>query len=176
MRNCYGNAMYQHARLYGGVSRTASLLLAVVLIGAGCDVHRPRHPNVVLISIDSLRADHVGALGYSRPTTPTIDSLAAAGSLFTRAYSTTSWTLPAHAALLTGLPDSAHGVTLPRHVLREELVTLTEVLREAGYRTVGFYSGPFLHPIFGFGQGFEQYVDCTSNGLDKLTSIDSWNK
>jgi hypothetical protein len=65
---------------------------------------------VILVSIDSLRADHLGAYGYPRPTSPTIDGLAATGTVFERAYSTTSWTLPAHAALTTrffGLDETA---------------------------------------------------------------------
>jgi len=138
--------------------------LAVALV-AGCEAtprSTARRPDILLISIDSLRADHVGALGYERPTTPTIDRLAAEGASFTSAISSSSWTSPAHAALLTGLSDSAHGVVWPTLRLAEGVVTLAESLGTAGYRTVGFYSGPFLDPSFGFAQGFERYVDCTS--------------
>ncbi len=119
----------------------------------------------MLISIDSLRADHVGAYGYTRPTTPAIDALAAEGLLFARAYSSSSWTLPAHAALLTGLVDSAHGATSQGKTLRSSASTLAELLSAAGYATTGFYSGPFLHPHFGLDQGFERYIDCSSYGL-----------
>ena len=121
----------------------------------------------MLISIDSLRADHVGALGYQRDTTPTIDRLAAEGATFTRAISTTSWTLPAHAALLTGLPDSAHGATTVASRLTEGVTTLAEALAAAGYRTRGFFAGPFLEPGFGFAQGFDEYLDCTSYGTGR---------
>jgi arylsulfatase A-like enzyme len=117
---------------------------------------------VILVSIDSLRADHLGAYGYRRPTSPTIDQLAAAGTVFERAYSTTSWTLPAHAALLTGLDDYTHGATDSRKKLAASFDTLAEALARAGVRSTGFFSGPFLHPSFGFGQGFDEYVDCTS--------------
>ncbi|MGY8804601.1 MAG: sulfatase-like hydrolase/transferase, partial [bacterium] len=66
-------------------------------------------PNVLLISIDTLRPDHLGAYGYERATSPRIDRLAAEGALFETAISSSSWTLPAHAALFTGLSDSVHG-------------------------------------------------------------------
>ena len=121
---------------------------------------------MLLISIDSLRADHVGAYGYAPPTTPTIDRLAKDGVLFRRAVSTTSWTLPAHAALLTGMHDAEHGATLPTSTLDSAIPTLAEAMTAAGYRTVGLYSGPFLSPAFGFERGFEEYVSCTSYDAD----------
>lgn len=145
----------------------ACLLGGLALIaGPGCHAGpATTTTNIVLISIDSLRADHIGAYGYSRPTTPTIDRLAAQGVVFTRAYSSSSWTLPAHAALLTGLADSAHGATSPKKILRRSATTLAEVLHKAGYTTTGFYSGPFLHPHFGLDRGFDRYIDCSSYGL-----------
>ena len=129
-------------------------------------LQKSNRPNVLFLSIDSLRADHVGSYGYERDTTPVIDALAENGLLFERTYSTTSWTLPAHTAMLTGLPDSAHGVVSVDDRLPDGLVTLAEIFQNAGYKTAGFYSGPFLSREFGFAQGFEQYIDCTSYGLD----------
>jgi len=82
-------------------------------------------PNVVLISIDSLRADHLGSYGYPRPTSPSIDRLASEGVLFEVAVSSTSWTLPAHASLFTGLPDSIHGCT-------RNTTSLAPLLRDDG--------------------------------------------
>jgi arylsulfatase A-like enzyme len=119
-------------------------------------------PNILLISVDMLRPDHLGCYSYGRPTSPNIDRLAAEGALFENAISSTSWTLPAHAALFTGLADSVHGCTDTDRRLAENRHTLAERLREAGYATVGFFSGPYLHPVFGLGQGFDEYVDCTS--------------
>ena len=118
----------------------------------------PPRPHVVLISVDSLRADHLGCYGYSRSTSPTIDRLAAEGALFEVVTSSSSWTLPAHAALFTALPDSAHGVDRGSRKLEAERRTLAEALRAAGYRTAGVWSGPLLDPRFGFGQGFDAYV------------------
>jgi arylsulfatase A-like enzyme len=83
--------------------------------------------------------------------------------LFANAVSTTSWTLPAHAALFTGLYDISHGVTRDRVRLTKAHVTLAEALRDAGYRTAGFYGGPYLNPVFGLAQGFETYRSCASD-------------
>ena len=119
-------------------------------------------PNIILLSIDTLRPDHLGSYGYSRDTSPNIDRLAAEGGLFEDVVSTTSWTLPAHAALFTGLPDSVHGCYDTDRVISESLETMAERLQSAGYETGGFFSGPYLHPAFGMGQGFETYIDCSS--------------
>ncbi len=120
--------------------------------------------NVVLISIDTLRPDHLGCYGYERDTSPTIDRLAAEGVVFENHVSSTSWTLPAHAALFTSLPDSVHGCIDTNRRLGENLPTLAETFKAEGYSTAGFFSGPYLHPAFGLGQGFDIYRDCTAYG------------
>ncbi len=124
--------------------------------GAGA----PRPPDVVLISIDSLRADHVGCYGYARDTSPTLDALAAQGVRFENAVSTTSWTLPSHAAMFTGLYDSTHGLVDNGLRLADSHATLAERLKAAGYHTAGFFGGPYLHPTFGLAQGFDVYESC----------------
>jgi arylsulfatase A-like enzyme len=123
------------------------------------------HPNIVLVSIDSLRADHVGAYGYPKPTTPFLDRLAAQGVVFEDAVSNSAWTLPAHVTLFTGLLESAHAVRTPRSRLARGYPTLAEHLAAAGYATLGFYSGPFLHADYGLARGFDAWVDCTSFGV-----------
>lgn len=122
----------------------------------------PTRPNVLLISVDTLRPDHLGCYGYQRDTSPHIDRLAAGGALFENVISSTSWTLPAHAALFTGLADTVHGCTDTDRRLDDSRQTLAERLKAVGYSTVGFFSGPYLHPVFGLGQGFDEYIDCTS--------------
>ena len=119
-------------------------------------------PNIVLISVDTLRPDHLGCYGYQRKTSPRIDKLASEGALFEQAVSSTSWTLPAHCAMFTGLADTVHGCIEMDRRLAESRVTLAERLSAAGYATAGFFSGPALHPVFGLAQGFDKYVDCTS--------------
>jgi arylsulfatase A-like enzyme len=118
-------------------------------------------PNFILISIDSLRADHVGAYGYSRATTPHIDALAEESIVFENAVSTTSWTLPAHISMLTSRFSEAHGVTAAGDSLADSAITLPEILQENGYATAAVVSGPFLNRRFGFSQGFDIYDDET---------------
>lgn len=129
-----------------------------------CSLTQEKPPNVLLISVDTLRPDHLSSYGYERSTSPTIDRLAAEGVLFEQHVSSTSWTLPAHAAMFTSLVDTVHGCFETDRVLAHDRVTLAEHFSEAGYQTAGFFAGPYLHPAFGLGQGFEVYEDCTSYG------------
>jgi arylsulfatase A-like enzyme len=143
------------------VRRVARFAWIPLLGIAACAPREPaRAPDLVLISIDSLRPDHLGSYGYAKPTSPRLDAFAAESIRFTQAVSTTSWTLPAHAALFTGLYDAAHGVVARDLALSEVHATLAEQLRDAGYRTLGAYSGPLLHPRFGVAQGFERWEAC----------------
>jgi arylsulfatase A-like enzyme len=144
------------------------LAAALALGAAACTREAPRRPDIVLVSIDSLRPDHLGSYGYARDTSPRIDALAAAGARFATATSTTSWTLPAHAALFTGLHDATHGLSSDGLRLADEHVTLAEVLRDAGWRTAGFFGGPYLHPAFGLAQGFDVYQSCMTRLADDL--------
>jgi len=138
------------------------LLLAAVILYLTFG-RSPARPNVILISIDSLRPDHLGCYGYGRDTSPVLDKLAREGVLFETAVSTSSWTLPAHAALFTSLPDRVHGCFDDHRWLSDRSrFTVAEAFKKAGYETAGFFSGPYLHSGFGFGQGFDMYRDCTS--------------
>lgn len=142
---------------YAHPKAVAALALALCACSRG-----PKGPNVLLVSIDSLRADHLSCYGYPRATTPAIDRLAAEGMLFEEHISSSSWTLPGHASLFTSLPDSIHGAFETNRRIPEALHTLTERFHDAGYHTQGFFAGPYLHPAFGFGKGFDSYVDCAS--------------
>src|SRR4029078_9089232 len=81
---------------------------------------------------------------------------------FDKNFASSSWTLPSHAAIFTSLPDSLHGCTETHRSLAPSAVTRAERFQGFGYETAGFFSGAYLHPAFGLGQGFERYVDCTS--------------
>jgi len=146
--------------------RRVLCVLSAAVLGA-CS-RPPAAPNVLLISIDSLRADRVGIYGNPRPTTPTLDRLARAGVTFDRALSPTSWTLPAHATILTGLAQHHHHVVSVRDRLDDSIERLPDVFARQGYETVGFYSGPFLHPEFGFAKGFGAYVSCQDERTARL--------
>jgi len=152
----------------------ASALLALVIVCGGAGVttllaHTGREPasivagrpNILLVSIDSLRADHVHAYGYARETSPIIDGLARDGVLFRTVVSPTPWTLPAHLTLLTALPPERHGVVADGQRLRDNATFLAEVLWRAGYTTAGFVSAPYLDAVYGFSQGFDHYDDYT---------------
>ncbi len=143
-----------------------ALVVLLVAALASCGGGGERRPNVLLISIDSLRPDRLGAYAAgaggddeerARRVSPSFDRLAAQGVLFENAVSTTSWTLPSHMALMTGLTDPLHGVTDNHKRLNPDFATLAELLADAGYATGGFWSGPNLHPAFGFLQGFDVY-------------------
>lgn len=117
-------------------------------------------PNIVLISIDTLRADRLGSYGYRPAATPVLDALAARGRRFERASTVTPLTLPAHTSLLTGLFPTRHGVrdnggfyVEPKHV------TVAERLREQGYATSAFVASFVLDSRWGLDQGFDTYFD-----------------
>jgi len=127
--------------------------------------------NVVLVSVDTLRADRLGCYGYSeRPSSPAIDALAADGVLFERFTTACPWTTPAHLSLLTSLYPSAHGLTSSFSDMWNGLfhrgeffrlpssrTTLAETLTAAGFRSVAFTAGGPLDPKIGFDQGFASY-------------------
>jgi choline-sulfatase len=116
--------------------------------------------NVVLISIDTCRADRLSCYGYKRRTTPHIDAVAKDGVLFREALSPVPFTRPAHSSMLTGTYPPTHGVRLNNtEVLAADNVTLAEILRDAGYQTAAFVSGFPLDAKFGVNQGFDTY-DC----------------
>jgi arylsulfatase A-like enzyme/Flp pilus assembly protein TadD len=148
--------------------------LAVAAIGVGLAA-RPRdrvagggpRPNVLLVTIDTLRADHLGCYGYAAAATPALDALAARGARFPVAVAHAPLTAPSHASILTGLTPLRHGVRdNGRFVLPETVPTAAEAFRASGYRTAAFVSGFPLHHRFGLGRGFDTYDDRLPYGDD----------
>lgn len=117
--------------------------------------------NVILISIDSLRADHLGAYGYGRDTSPSMDAMARGGVTFRHHISTTSWTLPAHMSLLTGRSLLGHGVVSDDRSLSKSVPTVAESFQKGGYETHAIVSAPYLNSRYGFARGFDDYDDKT---------------
>lgn len=116
-------------------------------------------PSVLVITIDTLRADHVGAYGYARPTTPRLDALVAEGALFETAYAPSSTTAPSHATLFTGRQPLAHGVVRNGVALDAGIPTMASLLAQAGYRTAAFVSSYPVAAKFGLAHGFAHYDD-----------------
>ena len=117
-----------------------------------------RPPDLLLIVIDTLRADRLGCYGSTRGLTPFLDSLAARGILYHAAYAPSSWTNPSVASILTARFPSQHGVVSFGSVLAATEVTLPEVLAEHGFATGGVVANSGLLPGLGFAQGFRDYV------------------
>jgi arylsulfatase A-like enzyme len=162
-------------------------LSAGLAIGTGCAGRPGRNrPNIVLIVLDTTRADRLSCYGYDRPTTPNLDLLAAESILYTDAISSSSWTLPAHATLFTGKFVTSHGARFDpegpliladgiegpdtwkqyraRGLAKDEM-TLAGILKEAGYLTGAVVGGPWMKKVFGLHSGFDHYDD------DEITSL-----
>ena len=116
-------------------------------------------PNVMIVVLDTTRADALSVYGNKAPTSPHLEELASGGALFTRAFTTDFWTLPAHASLLTGQYPSEHGATSESNLLGSNATTLAEILQRAGYRTAAFVSNPWMTVERGFAQGFEIFEE-----------------
>ncbi len=164
---------------------------AVVLL-SGCSPRQPAASGgfdpqptrgYILISIDTLRADHLGAYGYERDTSPFLDSLAARGTLFERAVVQYPSTLTSHMSIFTGLYPQEHEVLPPSTVLSAEIETLPEIFQRQGFRTAGHTEGGFMAAGYGFGRGFDEFTDTAYSsdtdvertfrrGLDFLRSLE----
>lgn len=158
----------------------AATLLAGVLVACSTEAPPLRWPNVLLVTLDTTRADHLGCYGYGRNTSPALDAFAKGAVVFDLAYSTSSWTLPAHASLFTGRFPTSHGArfdadgplllsqAIPNDLLARAVranplaasdPTLAELLRNAGYRTGAVVAGPWMKRVFGLDRGFDHYDD-----------------
>jgi arylsulfatase A-like enzyme/uncharacterized membrane protein YbhN (UPF0104 family) len=114
-------------------------------------------PNVILLIVDTMRADRLGCYGYAKQTSPVLDRFAEESILFEQAVVQASWTRPSIATILSGLYPSTHRAISKVSVMPDEVPTLAEAFRDAGYRTAGFANNINIAPMFGFGQGFTEY-------------------
>ena len=154
--------------------RTAAVALAALL--AACGPEPVRRPNVLLVTLDTTRPDHLGCYGHAGGTSPSLDAIAAESEVYEDALSTSSWTLPAHASLFTGQVPTRHQayydergpLVLTEAIegpferyrvrgLRKDAVTLAQVLRDHGYVTGAVVAGPWMKPVFGLDRGFASY-------------------
>jgi len=150
------------------------VLFAVLLALCACEETSER-ANLLLVTLDTTRADRLGPYGAPKPT-PTLDAFAREAVVYERAYSTSSWTLPSHASLFTGLLPIQHGAETARdgntnalgytvRPLADRFDTLAELLRAAGYHTAAVVGGPALRHDLGVAQGFDHYGDAL-HGLE----------
>src|SRR5205809_4934515 len=154
-------------------SVAAIFLLTTMMSAAACRAGAsrsspPDRPNVLLVTIDTLRADHVGCYGYEAASTPTIDGLASRDISFETALTNAPLTGPSHASILTGRIPPGHGFrNNSGYTLSPRVKTAAEDFRQAGYRTAAFVSGFPLDRRFGFDRGFETYDDHLPKGNDR---------
>jgi arylsulfatase A-like enzyme len=134
---------------------------------------------VVLVSIDTLRRDHVGSYGYARPTTPRLDALAREGVFCEDAVSSSSWTLPAHLSMLTSVDPGAHGGVDMSHGFNRHVPTLPALLRQAGFATHAITSHLYVSSVYGLDDGFDRLdfhqdrraTDVANRAMDALDRI-----
>jgi len=120
---------------------------------------RNKETNVILISIDTLRADHLGCYGYERNTSPQIDNLASKGALFMNSFSTSPWTLPSHVSIMTSLYGIHHQVYYSGEKIAPSVLTLADLLRKNDFFTCAFTGGGFVSAQYGFAKGFDAYYE-----------------
>jgi arylsulfatase A-like enzyme len=129
-----------------------------VLVAGAAEAPAP--PSVILISLDTLRADHLGSWGYARATSPNLDAFARESFVFERAIAPSSWTTPSHASVFTGEHPSVHGAGgALGHRLQGRFTTLAELLRRQGHLTAAFTEGAAVAGQLGFHQGFDSYAN-----------------
>jgi len=146
------------------ISLLAIIFLTViaVLLAAWMFLQQER-PNVLLIVLDTVRADHLSCYGYHRNTSPHIDAFATNARLYKNVLSPSPWTAPSHASFFTGLPSSAHFCTNVQTLLHDDFDTLAEQLRAKGYQTLGLVTNPTITKERGFAQGFDVFTNVGSH-------------
>src|SRR3954469_24642906 len=150
----------QLTRVWGGSSRSVLPWAALaLLVSAACGCTRPA-PNVLLVTLDTTRADHIGCYGFPLAQTPRLDRLAREGVRGANAVTAAPIPLPSHSSILTGLYPPAHGVRdNGTYALGDDAVTLAERLKKAGYHTQALVSALVLTLRYNRAEGFEVYGD-----------------
>jgi arylsulfatase A-like enzyme/tetratricopeptide (TPR) repeat protein len=148
--------------ILGGLALALGLAAAALLVRPGRGDFRPRAAsghNVLLITLDTTRADHLGCYGFGQAATPNLDRLAREGVRFARVYAPAPLTLASHSTIMTGLYPATHGVRNNGHELAPKWTTLAEILKGHGFGTAAFVSSFSVDSRFGLGRGFDVYDD-----------------
>lgn len=160
------------SRVRGWGPRCAAL--AGLLLGSCGGAETSEGPRgLIVISLDTFRADHLSLYGYERDTTPRLDELARESVVFDQAYTTAPWTQPAHMSLLTGLYPMQHRVIGRDRSLGAEARTLAERLRDVGFRTAAFYRPGWIQPHYGFDRGFDVF-EPHRDGAEADREVQAW--
>ena len=133
------------------------ILFIVLLLSTGCSEKRP---DVILVVIDALRADHLGCYGYERNTSPVLDSLAASGIRWSRVQAQAPWTLPGLGSIVSGLAPRSHGARedfTSSFPLSPDMPTAASILAKAGFYTIGIFNCFWAGPDLGFDKGFDSF-------------------
>ncbi len=182
-----------------GLRWRVSILAGLAIAGCGggtgpetTDADASAPPDITLVLIDTLRRDHLDLYGYGRQTAPFLNELAQRSVVFERAHSTSSWTAPATATVLTGLYPPRHGIVLGHNAYGKKAgaefegvslrtlpgssATLPELLREAGYQTFGIASNINIDPARGFSRGFDRFQRLPDDTLaeDMAATLEEW--
>ncbi len=137
---------------------TVVLVCTIACAGTGGSEDAPR--NLLIVSLDTVRRDHLPTYGYARPTAPAVDAFARVSTVFDNAFAQDTNTTPSHASIFTGVYPQAHGSLANTQKIDGDQVTLAETLRREGFRTAGFVSGVTMHRTYsGLDRGFEVYDD-----------------
>ena len=155
------------------------------------DTHLKTQPNIVLIVIDALRPDYLSTYGYGKDTDPFMSEISAKGTIFENAYTTCSWTAPSIASLLTSLYPFQHNLKkrikpsdlnnanpmVKLNKLPQEVTTIAETLKNAGYHTYAVTSNPHLCKLLGFHQGFDKFQKCSASDASIVNhEVRKWAK
>ncbi len=166
-------ALWQTTIKGGGTMAVLVMVLSVAILAVSCTSggeSADMHPSVVLVVVDTLRADHLGCYGYGGPTSPNLDELAGQGVRFDQLVSAAPWTLPSVVSLMTSTWPSVHGAAIwdqgPRTIdspigirgIDKRITTLAQAFQENGYRTCAWVTNPFLSSGSGIERGFDEYV------------------
>jgi arylsulfatase A-like enzyme len=162
----------------------AALSLGLLLAATGCRKAADRPPNIVVVLVDTLRADYLGTYGFEGAISPNLDRLAAESVVYENCIAQSPWTKPSVASLFTSLYPQVHGLTNHEGkywgahsearrtgILPEDAVTLAEGLSAAGYVTAGFVSNPWVKADYGFAQGFNRYDESATVAWDDADSL-----
>lgn len=155
-----------NSRVTGKIALTLAVVLIIynIFIFSYKRLYITQSPNVILISLDTLRADHLGSYGYYRDTSPNIDKLAEEGILFENAYSQAPWTLPSMATVHTSLYPTEHGVIEGYLKIKKNLITLAEYMKNDFYKTMAVTTHSFVDSKHGFSQGFDIFDEMNHQG------------